>query len=156
YHVRFSMLVALADRLGNLPWLLAVGNVLAVAASLALVLRAFRTLDRHRALVGWLVAVLLFFVVERTQAVAGSYFFSPSLQSSPLAPVAHLAALVLFLEARYLASGVCLAVAGLFHVNFLILGFPFLGVAHLFLGRTGLLSRLLRQFLLASIVALFD
>ena len=31
YHVRFSMLVALADRLGGLPWFLALGNVLAVA-----------------------------------------------------------------------------------------------------------------------------
>jgi hypothetical protein len=156
YHPRFSMLVALADRLGNLPWLLALGNVLAVAASLALVFRAFRSLDRHRALVGWLVAVLLFVVVDRTHAVAGSYFFSPSLQPATLATVALLAALVFFLEEAYLASGICLAVAGLLHINFLLLGFPFLGVAHLLLGRAGLLSRLLRQFALVSIVALFD
>jgi hypothetical protein len=156
HHHRFSLLVALADRLGHLSWFLALANVLAVAVSVALVHRAFRTLDRTRALVGWLLAALLFVVVERTQSVGGTYFFSPSLQPSTLAVVAYLAALVLFLEQAYLASGACLAAAGLLHINFLLLGFPFLGLAHLLLGRAGLLARLLRQFSLASIVVFVD
>jgi hypothetical protein len=156
HHHRFSRLVALADRSGHLSWVLALANVLAVAVSVALIHRAFRTLDRHRALVGWLLALLLFVVVERTQSVGGTYFFSPSLQPSTLAVVGYLAALVLFLEEAYLASGACLAAAGLVHINYLLLGFPFLGVAHLLLGRAGLLARLLRQFALASIVVLVD
>jgi len=73
--------------------------------------------------------------VTRTLAPGGSYAFSELFLPSTLGTVGLLACAVAFVAGRPLVSGICLALAGLFHVNYLVLGLCVFGVAWLLSGR---------------------
>ncbi len=152
FHDRFSWVVAGFAVLGVLPWALAIGNVLVIAATLTLVYALVRLLDQDRALQIWLFFILLFIGLIHTQSIAVSFFFSPSLQPSTLATLGYGGAILFFMKRRFFVSGIFLAFAGFMHTNYLILGFPLFALAHLALGRDGLFMRLLNQLALSLVV----
>ncbi|HEU4630926.1 MAG TPA: DUF6798 domain-containing protein [Gemmatimonadaceae bacterium] len=146
YHPVFGWVVWLAAQVGPLPWTLTILNTLLVAAALS----GLAWLARWLAGAGpgaWLAGLLLLALVaiDETHGIGGSYVFGDSLQPSALASAAFLVAIGAFLGGRWLASGAALAVAGAFHVNYLVLGIGVFGLAHLLLGARGLVPRLARQ-----------
>jgi hypothetical protein len=78
--------------------------------------------------------------------VGGSYLFDTILQPSTLGALGSIAGTLFFVEERWLASGVCLAIGGAFHANYLVLAYPIFGLAHLALGFKDLWRRLILQF----------
>lgn len=160
-HRRFAWLVAGLHAAGFLGWGLALGNVLSIGGALALIYLLIRSLDRHHALAVWLIVVLFFVAFDRTRSVAVTYLFSPSLQPSTVAMLFLIAAIAAFLRDRLWSSGALLAISGLFHSNFLILGFLFFGLANLLLTFSEfdlrqLVRRGFAQFLLPMTVLLID
>lgn len=98
--------------------------------------------------------VLFLIVLESTKSVAGSYIFSDILQPSSFGSAFTLMGFWYFFRGKYLLSGLSIAFAGYMHINFLILGFIYLGLAHLFMGKQDLLKRSLLQFLPMLVVLL--
>jgi hypothetical protein len=91
--------------------------------------------------------VLVLVILERTKSVGGSYIFSSILEPSSFGSVFSLIGFLFFLHGRFFISGASIAVAGYMHTNFLLLGFIYLGIAHVFLGFEGLTKRVSVQFL---------
>lgn len=109
--------------------------------------------ERRVALASFLLLLALLFVT-RTRSVAVSYAFDFILQASTLGSLFLVAALPPFIAGRYFLSGVMLALSGLFHANYLVLGIGTFGFAHLVLGWKDLPKRLLHQFALPAAAAL--
>jgi len=159
FHPAFSYLgwfLLIFDRDG---WGVGVAFVVTVAAgAMCLYWLAREVLPERRfALAAFLLVMTLAFVT-RTRSVAGSYVFEAILQPSALGSLFLLAALPPFVGGRFLMSGVFLALSGLFHANYLVLGIGTFGLAHLVLGIAELkelVSRLLRQLGPALLVLLW-
>lgn len=79
------------------------------------------------ALFGWLVIAF----VLRTNDVMGSFLFAGYLQPSSFGEAGILCAAACFAHKRWLAFSVALALGGLMHLNFLVLGLATFGLAHL-------------------------
>ena len=109
--------------------------------------------ERRVALASFLLLLALLFVT-RTRSVAVSYAFDFILQASTLGSLFLIAALPPFIAGRYFLSGVMLALSGLFHANYLVLGIGTFGFAHLVLGWKDLPKRLLHQFALPAAATL--
>lgn len=105
-------------------------------------LRALEGPRRGLAAFFLLAAVAL---VTRTNAACATYVFDHILQPSTLGSAAFLISVPLFVRGRWLASGIALAVSGMFHVNLLILFFGTYLLAHLAIGGEDLRRRLVRQ-----------
>jgi hypothetical protein len=146
YHSQFLWIVWAASAVGSVGWSLAILHVILVAASLYLIYMILRQMVPTYALPAFFIAVALIFT-DNTIAVAKSYLFSDGMQPSVLASFAWLAALLFFLQGRSLASGVVLALGGLFHANFLLLGIGAFGLAQMGTGQEKLGERLCRQVL---------
>jgi len=146
YHQRFTWLVVTLKSLNILEWGLAIIHTMIVTASLLLMAAIMRLLDPVRYIYAWLAFLVIFVAVDETKSVAASYLFTPALQPSGIAALGYLGAIYLFMRRSYWMSGLCLAAAGLFHTNYLVLGFLFFGLAHLTLGRPQIIKRGLAQF----------
>ena len=146
YHPAFGYLAWLLLVVGGRGgWGVGIALVVAVAAgSLCLYWLARRSLPVRSALPAFLIVVAAM-TATGTREMAGTYVFDPIFQPSTVATVLFLAALPPFVERRWLLSGGLFAVAGLFHANFLVLGLGAFVVAHLVLGRQGLVHRAVRQ-----------
>lgn len=155
YHVRFEWIVWLTHALGSVPWWSAILNLVLVTAGIFVIYRIASAYSQQWALVTFLI-ILLFVMIDRTQTVGMSYLFGEGLQPSTLATVAWLASILWFLSGRIQLSGVSLALGGLFHANFLILGIGMFGLAHLALGRDALLRRLAGQLIPSLLILSFD
>ena len=93
------------------------------------------------------IALFMFFVViDRTTSVADTHILTVRLEPSSIAACAVMIGLLLMITERYAWSGLFVAVAGFVHTNYLLLDFVFFGLAHLALGRRGLVLRLILQF----------
>ena len=90
--------------------------------------------------------LLAFFVLEETVSVCESYIFGEVLQPSSFGSTFTIVGLLYFLRSSYFASGLAMAFAGYMHTNFLLLGFVYLGLAHIFLGPKQFIKRTLLQF----------
>jgi hypothetical protein len=126
-----------------------------VTAGIFVIYRIALAFSQQWALVTFII-VLLFVMIDRTLTVGMSYLFGTGLQPSALASVAWLASILLFLRGRIQPSGVFLALGGLFHANFLILGIGMFSLAHLSLGRNALLRRLAGQLIPSLLILSFD
>jgi hypothetical protein len=155
-HGTFAWVVAGFDRLGILPWGLALGNVIAVAVVAVLAYRQISRTLQADSTVTWLFFGFMFLGIQHTESIGFTYFFSRSLQPSTVATVLLVAAVVAFLERRYLLSGLLLAAGGAFHVNLLILAILGFAGAQLLLGPTALLRRVVRQLFAPMIVLAFE
>lgn len=145
YQPVFTLLAALLLWVDSSGWFMALANLVVTAACAVAVYRIVRAIvGRDEVLPVYIVALALV-GLGATYAVSGSYIVSEVLQPSSVSGAAFLFAIALYLERRWLGSGLALAIAGLFHANYLVLAFPlFIGV-HLLLSRSGLAGRLIRQ-----------
>jgi len=143
YHPSYAWLSAQLLRVSPSGLAIAWANVVAVGlAMLALYYVLRRLLGRERSLSAFSL-VLVLASVTRTLGPGMTYAFSEIFQPSTIGSLGVLAAAAAFIAGRPLVCGLCLAFAGAFHVNYLVLcGFVF-GVAWLFTGRQGLVLRLL-------------
>ena len=155
YHGSFRWVILLLTSLGSLGWGAALLNTLLVFLSLYLIHCWHTTLHRPSAFHG-LILTILFVVFDRTRSVGDSYLFSGGLQPSVLASAAWIGAILYYFRGRYLVSGCILALGGLFHANFLVLGIGLFTLAHIFLGKERCFNRLVAQVGPSFIVLLFS
>jgi len=155
YHPVYPLLGTLLLRFCPSGLAIAWANVVLIAVGMLAVYVVLRLLlNQERALPAFCI-VLVLASVTRTNAPGLSYAFSEIFQPSTLGSVGMLAAAAAFIADRPLVSGLCLAVAGLFHVNYLVLGLCVFGTAWLLGGREGLLPRLLAGLGPPLVVLLF-
>jgi hypothetical protein len=155
YHPAFAylgwLLLAVGGRGG---WGIGVAGVVAASVGAMSVYALARRLLPAEIHLASFLFVLVAMLTTGTREMASTYAFDPIFQPSMVASAALLASLAPFVAGRYLLSGILLAVGGLFHVNFLILGLAAFGVAHLLLGREGFRDRVLRHLGPSVLVAL--
>ncbi len=146
YHPAFAYLAWFLLRVGGRDgWGVGIATVVAAAGgAMCVYWLARRLLPRAIALPSFLLT-LLAMVATGTRELASTYVFDPIFQPSTVASVALLASLAPFVEGRWLFSGILLALAGLFHANYLLLGIAAFGIAHVLLGRDDMWQRLLRH-----------
>lgn len=166
YHPAFSYVGWLLLKLSPTGWGFGIANVVAGSATLLFAYWIAVELVRPRrseptpkkalwiALGGYLLLMSLAFIAG-TRSVAVSYILGVVFQPSSLGSLGLLAGMGCFVGGRWLASGLCVAFGGFFHANFLLLSIPMFGIAHLVIGREGLVGRLVRQFAPVLLVFLF-
>ena len=146
YHDKFSHVLTLVNYLG-LPIdisLTAIEVALRIIALVAIYKIISLTMTNH-AFMSFMI-VLFLVILERTHSVANSRIFSTMLEPSSFGSSFSLVGLLFFLRGHYLISGASIAFAGYMHTNFLILGFAYLGIAHVLLGAEGIIRRVAMQF----------
>jgi hypothetical protein len=152
YHPAYARLGALLLMLDGSGWLIALANVVAVAAGVWLVARLQRSLWPERDVAAFAAFSLLMCLAaaSRTSSVGGAYVFSDILQPSTLGSLGLLAAALALARGQALLSGLGLALAGAFHLNYLVLALPVFGLGWLLGDR----ERPLRSTLLGVLPAL--
>jgi len=145
YHIAFAYLGAALIALDPSGWLQALMHIVVVTTGSLFVFGLVRSLTEPWLALPTFLCVITIWFITRTSAVGSQYVFNIIFQPSTLGSLGLLGALYYFARGRWLASGAWLALAGLFHANYLVLSVPVFGLAHLALGREGLLQRLARQ-----------
>ncbi len=153
YHPTFEYFSALLLWFNPDGWGFAIATTVFVTVFGLLTYGLCRLLAGKQALPGFLLLLSLAFTV-RLRGVGTSYIIDYILQPSSLGSVAFIGAMVAFVGQRWFTSGVLLAIGGLFHANYLILGGIVFGVAHLMLGGDGLVRRGVRQLAVPSLALL--
>ncbi|MDX1410884.1 MAG: hypothetical protein R3351_01890, partial [Nitrospirales bacterium] len=146
HHDQFAKVIWFVDYLG-LPLGIGLTGIEIVLRILGLLAayKIIQLISNKHAAISFLL-ILSIIVIEKTNSVAGSYIFSLYLQPSSFGSVFTLVGFLYFLRGNYLISGVCIAFAGYMHTNFLLLGFVYLSIAHLILGKNGFVKRIGLQF----------
>lgn len=133
YHPVFSWLIAPIYRLGpGAELAFELGQLVAMIATFALIYRLCTLLGaspRHRLAMFALLVGLL--ALGGSRALAGSYLYAGYLQPSSLATLGWLAAMLAWLRGQHLRAGLWLALGGVFHVNFVVLGIAVFGALEL-------------------------
>lgn len=146
YHEKFSNILLFVNYI-NLPLdltLTAIDVFLRIIALIAVYKIIYLISDKYAFISFTIVLVLV--VVEKTTSVAGSYIFASMLQPSSFGSAFSIIGLLFFLRGKFFITGLSIALAGYMHTNFLLLGFVYLGIAHLFLGTKGIIKRSVIQF----------
>jgi hypothetical protein len=152
YHQAFAYLAAPLLAADPRGWAVALGLTASIAVG-ALALHALSsTLAGPRLGLASFLLLVSVLLLTRTTGPAGTYAFDGTFQPSTLSNVCLLAAVAAFVAGSRRVSGVLLALAGLFHVNFALLAAGAFGVAELVLGRKDLGKRLLAQLGPVSLV----
>lgn len=155
YHPVYALLSTLLLRLSPSGLVIAWANVVLIGTGMLAVYVVLRLLlSRERALPAFCI-VLVLASVTRTNAPGVTYAFSEIFQPSTLGTVGMLAAAAAFVAGRPLVSGLCLALGGLFHVGYLVLGLCVFGVGWLLSGRERLIPRALAGLGPALLVLLY-
>lgn len=145
YHPVFTYLAALLLKANAHGWGIAIAEVVVTVIGMLFTYWAVLELCGRRLAPGAFLLLVCFTYLTRTAGPGASYVFRGLFQPSALGSLGLLSALPFFLRGRYLASGVCLALGGIFHANFLLLSFPLFGLAQLLLGTRGLIRRTSQQ-----------
>jgi len=145
YHAAFGTLAVWMLELDPSGWIFAFANVAAIAGGLGAVWALLKSLVPPESAKLSLLILLAIATGTRTNTAGTSYIFSTVFQPNTLGSVGVLVASWLLVSERPLASGIALAVSGLFHANYLVLCGPVFCVAQLAQGRAGLVGRWLRQ-----------
>ncbi len=145
YHFTFKYLGALLMALSPKGWGIALGLVVAITAGTMFlhVLARYLVKDKRLALAAFMLTLIVGFAT-RTKGPGATYAFDEILQPSTLGTVGLLGAIAFFAGGRWLASGVALAVSGIFHANYLVLEIPAFAAALVVLGPTDIKRRGLR------------
>jgi hypothetical protein len=147
YHEKFSNIIIFVNYL-NLPigLSLALLDVILRVIALIGVYQIIILLTKNQTLSSFLI-VLTLIVLEKTNSVADTYIFTSMLQPSSFGSAFSILGILFFLRGKFFISGLFIALAGYLHTNFLLLGFVYLGIAHLFIGTQSIIKRCLTQFL---------
>jgi hypothetical protein len=145
YHPAFRLLGALLLAIDHRGWGVAVADVTCAAAGAIFCFMMLRSVSRPRHALPAFLLLLVMMSLTTTHSVQVSYAFDYILQPSTVGSLGLVAAMAFFVSGRWLASGIGLALGGLFHANYAILGFGVFVVAQLLMGTSGLRSRALRQ-----------
>ncbi|MDO6444984.1 hypothetical protein Q4493_04265 [Colwellia sp. 1_MG-2023] len=147
YHEKFSNIIVFVNYL-NLPidLSLAIIDVILRVIALIGVYQIIILLTKNHTLSSFII-VLTLIVLEKTNSVAGTYIFTSMLQPSSFGSAFSIVGILFFLRGKFFISGVFIALAGYMHTNFLLLGFVYLGIAHLFIGTERIIKRCVIQFL---------
>jgi len=154
YHPAYAWLSTGLLRLSPSGLLIACTNAVLIAGGMLALFLVLKRLARERAFPAFCLLLVLA-SVTRTLAPGGTYAFSEIFQPSTLGSLGVLLAAAAFVADRPLASGLCLAFGGAFHVNYLLLGLCVFGVAWLLTGRERLIVRALLGLGPAALVLLF-
>jgi len=146
YHRVFAYLGAFLLLLNKQGWAVAITQFLLVLLGGLVIYRIVKRVAGATLSVAAFLLLLSILFITRTSSVGTSYLFDTILQPSTLGALGSIAGTLFFIEERWFASGVCLAVGGAFHANYLVLAYPIFGLAHLALGFKDLKHRLLLQF----------
>jgi len=146
YHFVFSYFGAFLLTLNKQGWAVAIMQFSLVLLGGLILYRIVKRVAGPGVSVAAYLLLLSILFVTRTSSVGTSYLFDTILQPSTLGALGSIAGTLFFVEERYLASGVCLAIGGAFHANYLVLSYPIFGLSHLALGGKDLLRRLILQF----------
>lgn len=154
YHSSFRWIILALAKTGALGWAAAILNTLLIAFSLIMLYQIIAVQFCGNAVVATVLA-LLFITLDRTATVGSSYLFADGLQPSTLATAAWFVAIFGFLRGRYVLAGCLLAIGGLFHANFLVLGIGLFTLAHLLLNKGKRLVNLAAQIGPSLLILLF-
>jgi hypothetical protein len=156
YHRTFIYLGALLLKLNARGWAVAAAQFVCVTLGALCMYRIVRRVAGAALAVPAYLLLLAMLFITRTSSVGTSYLFDTIFQPSTLGALGSIAATYLFVEERWLESGLALALGGICHANYLVLAYPIFGLAHLALGFRGLRHRLVRQFapLFAATIAI--
>ena len=130
YHPAFTRLILALATIGPVGPMSAAAYIVLIIGFGVIVHRIVRVVGATRALAATLL-VLLFVLVERTASLGNSFIFSVSIEPSSIAAVAFTGAMLCFIRAWWLPAGLLLLLAGVFHVNFLVLGLLTFGLAYM-------------------------
>ena len=140
YHPSYAWLTTQFLRLSPSGLAIAWANAIAIALAMLALYGVLRKLQTSERTLAAFCLLLIIASVTRTLGPGMTYAFSEIFQPSTLGSLGTLAAIAAFIAGRPLLSGLCLAFAGAFHVNYLVLGLFVFGVAWLLLGRQRLAS----------------
>ncbi len=129
YHPTFGRLLGALGSIAPLDWSTAGLFLVLIVLLLLLVWQLIRHLEPEAPLAPMLLVMMLV-VVGRTASMADSFIFSSALEPSTLAGVAFVGAMLSFVRGQWIAAGILVALAGLFHINFLVLGVLAFGLAY--------------------------
>ena len=146
YHRLFSYLGAFLLKLNAHGWAVAISQFLLVLLGSLVIYRIVKRVAGAQLAVAAYLLLLSILFITRTSSVATSYLFDTILQPSTLGALGSIAGTLFFIEENWFASGLCLAIGGAFHANYLVLAYPVFGLAHLALGFKDLKRRLILQF----------
>ncbi|MBL4836729.1 MAG: hypothetical protein JKY34_04055 [Kordiimonadaceae bacterium] len=130
YHLAFSVLVAAIHSVGFLAEGLAIANTLSVLVAFWAMYEFGKHAQIRRLIPAFLVLLILITVKGGLQTAATTFLFSSSMQASSLPTMGLILACAFFVQNRLMAVGYCLAITGLFHTNFLLLGMAFFGLTY--------------------------
>jgi hypothetical protein len=146
YHRVFAYFGAFLLLLNKQGWAVAIVQFSMVLVGGLVIYRLVKRVAGAQLAVGAYLLLLSMLFITRTSSVASSYLFDTILQPSTLGALGSIAGTLFFVEERWFASGMCLAVGGAFHANYLVLSYPIFALAHLALGFKGLKQRAILQF----------
>lgn len=145
YHPAFIYFSGLLLMIDSSGWSIAIAQTIVITIGTLLTYWTVEILAGRRLALPVFLLLMGFAFLTRMHSVGISYIFDHILQPSTLGSLGWVATLPFFLKKRWLASGIFLGLGGLFHANYLVLGFPIFGLAHLILGKKELIKRLLLQ-----------
>lgn len=146
FHILFPSIAKFLLILSPEGWGFAIANVITSALVGYLVFLIIRKIVEPSLLIPTFLIVITISGLTITKSAGTVYICSTIFQPSTLGALGFLAGIFFFLKERYLLSGLCLALGGINHANYLMLALPTFGLAHLLLGNKRLFTRLLLQF----------
>lgn len=154
-HQLFSIIAVPLFQLSSSGWGFAIINVLAAAVAAMIVYGILVTFqDRLGALVAFMLVIAMMSFTN-TSSLSGSYMLRDYFQPSTLGALGLLIALMFFVRHQFAYSGLALAVGGLFHANYLVLGIAVFSIAHLLLAAKRPVFRLAIQLLFPLLAMLY-
>ncbi len=150
YHSVFGKLAALLFQIDDSGvYSVGIAHFVVMTAVVVALFVVIAAVTEHRALAvfaiiaGWLA-------IGGDRSIAGSYLWAGYLQPSLLATLGWIIAIAAYVRGRPLATGVALALGGLFHANFLLLGIGAFALAELVLERGQRRERVKRLIMLLA------
>jgi len=120
YHFAFNFLISTLTKFNILAWGTGAINLVVVTTGLFFIFKLFSHINQKWAVCAFFATCSSYFLTDSFDSVASTYLFTSGLQASNIASCATLGAILSFAKARFLFCGLWLALAGIFHVNFLL------------------------------------
>ena len=146
YHLAFEFVAAALFKLGRSGESFAIASLVCTAVCVGAIYWIVTALVRRREALACFLLVMAVNVITTTTSAGKSYITEGILQPSSLGSLGILLGIGFFLRGRWIASGIALAVGGLFHGNYAILAILVFGTAHVLLREDDVRRRFVGQF----------